>query len=132
MTETFLIHCGACPSDNKHFTVARSRLILTSTYRNWREANEKLFALHAREVGWTTLDKPCRLELRCNLTRKRDITNLFKAAGDALERSGVIKNDNLVDAAFVFRTSLGREGRLISLGEMEIIVEQITNNEVSK
>ncbi len=95
-----VLHMPYPPTSNHNTTVVNGRRIMSPKYRAWRREAEMTVRLSARGqsiAGPYTIeyvaDRPDR--------RRRDIENLPKSLGDALQEAGVIRDDADCQASLV-------------------------------
>lgn len=99
-TTTLILALPWPPSVNHEWTMARGRMILTQTGRQYRARVNALVMgqRHEGHLPLAPLDFPLavRLDLWPPDRRRRDADNYAKAAFDALTRAGVWSDDCLV------------------------------------
>src|SRR5689334_3709700 len=95
---TFYFKCDMPPTANHMHTVARVRKIKSAEYRAWLDATGyELYAQAGHPIYVDRLDKPVSVSI--NIPKRHalsDLDNRIKPILDALQKSGVVINDNQV------------------------------------
>ena len=86
----------ACGGANRYLYSNRSK---NSTYRIFQDSI--IYSILVQYKNKTTMLTPVYVRLLFSVAKQRDIDSLIKPVLDCLQKSNVIKNDNLIHRLFV-------------------------------
>ena len=115
---------GTAVSDNDRLAHGKQgRMFANKEYTAFKEGmadriNDAIQGVAAMGCLWDTAEGRKAVTLRVDLPPRMDTSAIIKAAGDAVQLSGAIKNDNQIDRWVVER--VGRSPRGQSKIEFEI------------
>ena len=97
------------PTDNHYYTVDRGRKVLSARGRSYRKT---VWAL-LREQGERTLMGAVEMTVWLTMPdkRRRDLSNVMKALGDALQYGGAYRDDVQIDRLLIERNTVQPPGR---------------------
>jgi len=110
------------PSANSQWRIANNRIFKTKEAKSWQEEAAWELKLSARGQK-IPLDRiGVTMEVFFPDNRKRDIDNLLKLTGDAIQESGIVKNDADIWAWNV-RKDLDREKPRMEVEILEYVLQ---------
>lgn len=103
--------CGEAVSDNRRLIQGKGRMVANPKYKAFKES--MAWAIHSCNLGRMPTEKRVRVGLLVSIPPRMDVSAIIKAALDAVQLSGVIKDDNQIDRLWVAR--IGTEGRISTI-----------------
>jgi len=97
---------GLAVSDNRRLIPGKGRLVANRAYKKFKEGMAwelTIFETYGREERVSVI-------LRVKLPAHMDVSAIIKAALDAIQLSGVIKDDNQIDRLEVLRCGTSNRG----------------------
>ena len=96
------------PSVNHQWQADGSRFRNTKEYRQWKRVTIEQLKFEALQFQYQfPIERDVCVTLRINLDKRSDVPNYEKGIHDALEKSGILKNDNQIRIALTIRSGMG-------------------------
>jgi Holliday junction resolvase RusA-like endonuclease len=92
---------GVVCSDNRRLLPGKGRMIANPKYTAFK--NDMALTISLDNLGKSPIEGRVFVILRCHIPPRMDVTAIIKAALDAIQLSGAIRDDNQVDALEVWR-----------------------------
>jgi Holliday junction resolvase RusA-like endonuclease len=103
---------GVAISDNRRLIPGKGRMVANPKYTAFKK--DMAWSIRMCNLGKQPIEKSVRVWLYVSLPVRMDISAIIKAALDAVQLSGAIKDDNQVDMLTVHRVGKA-EGKISTI-----------------